>query len=113
VKKLFRSLALSGVLAAGAAGIVSLAPETAFAQGTKAPPPVVKAKDPVLVKPGDLKGKVTIKKDKSGKFRFYIDDENDKTLAMSTVGYETEADAIKMIETVKALLNAKKPELEK
>ena len=106
--KLFRSLALSGVLAAGAAGLVSMTPETAFAQATKtpAPQPPVKGKEPVTPAAGE--GKVVIIKDKTGKFRFYVKDAADKTLAMSTVGYETAADASKMVETVKALLNSKK-----
>jgi len=71
----------------------------------------VKGKEPV--KPVAADGKVVIIKDKSGKFRFYVKDAEDKTLAMSTVGYETAAEAQKMIDTVKTLLNTKKVEEEK
>ena len=111
--KLLRTLALSGVLAASAAGVVSLAPETAFGQAAKNPAPQPPAKGTAPVKPGAADGKVVIIKDKTGKFRFYVKDADDKTLAMSTVGYETAAEAQKMIETVKTLLNTKKVEEEK
>ena len=113
MKKLFRSLALSGVLAVGAAGLVSLAPETALGQAVKTPQPPVKGKEVVPVKPVEAKGSVTIRKDKQGKFRFFIVGEDDKTIADSTKGYETEADAIKALEITKSLLNSKKPEVEK
>jgi uncharacterized protein YegP (UPF0339 family) len=42
-------------------------------------------------------------KDRGGKFRFSVKDGTGKTLAMCTRGYETEADAKKVAEEVKAL----------
>jgi uncharacterized protein YegP (UPF0339 family) len=111
--KLLRTLALSGVLAAGTAGIVSLAPETAFGQAAKNPAPQPGAKGTTPAKPGEVKGKVLITKDKAGKFRFQIHDENDKTIAQSVKGYETVEEATKTVELVKLLLNTKKVEEEK
>ena len=111
--KLFRKLALSGVIAAGAAGIVSLAPETALGQATKTPAKEAPKAAPPATKPAEAGGKVLITKDKQGKFRFQIHDENDKTLAQSVKGYETAEEATKTLEMVKALLNSKKPEMEK
>jgi uncharacterized protein YegP (UPF0339 family) len=109
--KLLRTLALSGVLAASAAGVVSLAPETAFGQAAKTPAPGAKGTTPA--KPTAAEGKVLITKDKQGKFRFQIRDGEDKTLAQSVKGYETVKEATETLEAVKALLNSKKIEEEK
>ena len=113
MKKFVRSLLAAAAFAAGTATLVATAPTLAVAQtkevpkGTK-PVDKVDPKKPVDPKtdpkPGDAKGTVHIKADKSGKFRFSVHDENDKTLMMSATGYATEEEAEKMLSVAKAIL---------
>jgi uncharacterized protein YegP (UPF0339 family) len=96
-----RTWVLAGLLATGSAALVTLS--SGMAQAPKADP---KAKS-------ESKGKVVYRADKQGKFRFFIQDANGKTLAQSSIGYEKAEDALKMIDTVKTILNTEKPTLEK
>lgn len=100
------------------------APVAAVAQVTKDNPkgtpkidpkddPKSKAKGVDPKPPVSVKGSVVIKPGKDGKFRFFVRDENDKSLVQSSTGYATEDDAKKMIETVKAILAASKLTSEK
>ena len=62
---------------------------------------------------GRRQGSVVIKPGKDGKFRFFVRDEDDKSLMQSSTGYATEDEAKKMLDTVKAILAASKVTSEK
>lgn len=121
MKKFVRSLLVAGAFATGAGALVVIAPSPAVAQitkgDTKAPPkvdpkpadPKTKADPPKAA----VKGSVVIKPGKDGKFRFFVRDEDDKSLMQSSTGYATEDEAKKMLETVKAILAASKVSSEK
>jgi uncharacterized protein YegP (UPF0339 family) len=106
MRKLIRSLVLATAVATGTATLVTYSP--VIGQNPKVDP-----KTKVEPKTGTPKGSVLVSADKQGKFRFFIKDGDGKTLAMSTVGYEKKEDAMKMIETVKTLLNTQKVTEEK
>lgn len=115
MKKFVRTLLVAGCFAAGAGALLVTAPTDAIGQVTKEVPKA-KAKDaakPVDPKPTAGKGSVVIKPGKDGKFRFFVRDENDKSLMQSSTGYATEEDAKKMLESVKAILAASKVSSEK
>ena len=120
MKKLVRSLLVASAFAAGAGALVITAPTAAVAQVTKDNPKGTPKEDPKSkAKGGDpkapvaVKGSVVIKPGKDGKFRFFVRDEDDKSLMQSSTGYATEDDAKKMLETVKAILAASKVTSEK
>ena len=127
MKKFVRSLLAAAALAAGAGALVATAPTYAVAQVAKDPPktkpadpkadpkvdPKADPKKPADPKPVAAKGTVTIKPGKDGKFRFFVHDEDDKTLMQSSTGYATEEDAKKMLENVKAILASSKVTVEK
>jgi len=108
MKSFVRNIALAVAVATGTATLVTLTP--AMAQTVKE-----KAKETPKGKEAtkDVKGTVTLKKDKSGEFRFYIKNDAGKVIAMSVVGYEKEDEATAVLNEVKALLNSQKPTLEK
>lgn len=124
MKKFVRSLLVASAFAAGAGALVITAPTAAVAQVTKDNPkgtPKVDPKDDPKSKTKGVdpkasvavKGSVVIKPGKDGKFRFFVRDEDDKSLMQSSTGYATEDDAKKMLETVKAILAASKVTSEK
>ena len=117
MKKLVRSLIVASCFAAGAGALIVTTPTDAIGQVTKEAP---KAKELQKAKPADpkappvaAKGSVVIKPGKDGKFRFFVRDEDDKSLMQSSTGYATEDDAKKMLDNVKAILAASKVTSEK
>ena len=118
MKKFVRSLLVASAFAAGA--LVVTAPTAAVAQVTKDNPKATPKEDPkAKSKTGDpkppvaVKGSVVIKPGKDGKFRFFVRDEDDKSLMQSSTGYATEDEAKRMLDTVKAILAASKVTSEK
>ena len=119
MKKFVRSLLAAAAFAAGTGALVVTAPSPAEAQ-TKADPkgtpkvdPKGKAADPKVEPKTTAKGTVVIKPGKDGKFRFFVRDEDDKTLMQSSTGYVTEEDAQKMLDAAKAILGSAKVTKEK
>jgi uncharacterized protein YegP (UPF0339 family) len=116
VSKWIRTLTLAGVFAIGAGGVVSLSSPTALAYSQK-----TKAKEADPKKPEEpkkpaataVKGTVVISVDAQKKFRFKVVGEDDKTIMQCSKGYETKDDALKALETAKAILNGVKPTEEK
>ena len=111
MKKFVHSLVVATCFAAGAGALLVTAPTDAIGQVNKEAKEVPKAKEkakPVDPKPTAAKGSIVIKPGKDGKFRFFVRDENDKSLMQSSTGYATEEDAKKMLENVKAIIAASK-----
>jgi uncharacterized protein YegP (UPF0339 family) len=118
VTKWIRALTLAGVFAVGAGTVVTTSQPVALAnsQKTKAKEEQKKpddAKKPEDPKKPATKGTVVISVDAQKKFRFKVVGEDDKTIMQCSKGYETKDDALKALETAKAILNTVKPTEEK
>ena len=119
MKKFVRSLVVATAFATGAGALVVTAPSLAVAQVAKeapkpkAPPKVDPKANPKADPKVAVKGSVVVKADKQGKFRFFVRDEDDKTLMQSSTGYASEEEAKKMLDTVKAILAGSKVTTEK
>lgn len=109
MKKFVRSLLVASCFAAGAGALIVSTPTDAIGQVTKEKAKPADPKAP----PAAAKGSVVIKPGKDGKFRFFVRDEDDKSLMQSSTGYATEDEAKKMLDNVKAILAASKVTSEK
>jgi len=96
VTKIVRSLALmtamAGLITAGGLAVAPAQDKKDVKKGTKA-----------------AAGTVEVNEGKDGKFRFFVRDAEGKMLAMSgPSGFETKADAVEAIETLKSVLPSAK-----
>lgn len=91
-----RTLSLATLLTAMIICLIAISPSSATAQGTK--------KKGTKTTTAAVKGAIEIRKDKAEKFRFVVLNEEGKTLAQCTRGYETEADVKKAIADLKTLV---------
>jgi uncharacterized protein YegP (UPF0339 family) len=90
------------------AGVVSLTgAASTVAQEKKATTKTDDTKK-TTTKKTEVTGTVELTKDAKGMFRFKVVGEDDKTIMQSSKGYEKKEDALKALETVKAILNTAK-----